>query len=167
MGKSSRVSKRPAKKTISGDTLNKDGKKTQDEYVDDLVKLNELIDKLNEKPLFNEHLGHTVQSVSHLSGCNELQNVRSIDDIKTLAQPTNETLPIGIQYKLLTTISDDNGKTYDNDILNKLLILFKLIKKHRSKFMEIPFVKSSSLTGGKTKKARKSKNKTRRRKIEQ
>jgi hypothetical protein len=153
-----------AKKATSGVTLKK-GKESK--YEKDLAELKELIYELNKTPLFEEHLGHTVQSVSHLSGCINLQDVTSIDAIIELAQPTNETLPIGIQYKLLTTISIDNGKTYNHDILNKLLILFKLIKKHRSKFMEISLVKSSSLKGGKTKKSRKSKNKTRRRKNKQ
>ena len=166
MGKASRASERRTEKA-SRVILNKDGKKIKYEYVDDLVKFKALIHEVKDTPLFNEHLGHTVQSVAHLSGCIKLQEVKSIDEIIKLAQPTNETLPIGIQYKLLTTISVDNGKTYNHDILNKLLSLFKLIKKHRSKFMEIPIVKSSSLEGGKTKKARKSKNKTRRRKIEQ
>jgi len=160
MGKTSYTSERPSEKA-SRVTLKK-GKDT--DYKKDLAIFTQLINELKYTPFFENHLGHTVQSVSHLSGCIELQDVTSIDDIKTLA--TDETLPTGIQYFLRNTITHENGE-YNNDNLNKLLILFKLIKKHRSEFIKIPIVKSSSSKGGKTKKSRKSKNKTRRRKNKQ
>jgi hypothetical protein len=157
MGKTSRASERPTEK--AGVTLKKKDKDTN--YEKDLAIFTQLISQLKHTPLFKNHLGDTVQSVAHLSGCIELQDVKSIDDIKTLS--TGETLPAGIEFFLRTTITYESGE-YNNNNLNKLLILFKLIKKHRSEFMKIPPVESSSSKGGKTKKSRKSKNKTRRRK---
>jgi len=181
MGKTSRASHRPTEKANSGKTVKGRHKsdtqyenESNPEYKEDREEVISLIRELKDKPLFDEHLGRSIAGITHLSGCEALKRVESMDDIIRLADPCNTSICIGIQHRLIQTITKSD-RNYDYDCLKKLLSLLKLINKYYDELKDEKVVigdtrendinyGGSSSKGGKTKKSRKSKNKTRRRK---
>jgi hypothetical protein len=170
------IGKKPVDKTSIGKK-----QPTTVSYKDACSKIITFIRFFLNKPII-QHTGSSIAGFCQLSGCQELLNSKTK---KEAIEKTSHDCPTGIQCYGICDLWDRTIKD-DPEAQDKLWEAIKILQLHREKLLkervivtenglfdldtntEITDEEFSSLSkGGKTKKSRKSKNKTRRRKIEQ